>query len=138
MLAVQGRQTPADMQPQPEQRRDLRVGEVGVEVLGDVEEGLLDDIRGVEPGAEPGVETQLDHAAESIAVVVEERRQRLSVAAAERVDRVVRAGRRFVHRGPPTPIMRPGRKSGTNRVIRDRRGRWPIRRTDWTERPGRG
>ena len=49
VLAMQRRQPPADVQPQPEQRGELRVGQVGVEVAGDVEERLLEDVRGVEP-----------------------------------------------------------------------------------------
>ena len=78
------------MQPQPEQRGELGVGQVGVEVAGDVEERLLEDVRRVEPGPQPRVDAQLHHAPEPIAVLVEELRQRLAVAAAKPVDRVDR------------------------------------------------
>ena len=90
---MQRRQPPADVQPQPEQRGELRVGQVGVEVAGDVEERLLEDVRRIEPASQPRVQAQLDHAPEPVAILVEERRQRLAVAAAE-PSRSDRSGRR--------------------------------------------
>ena len=79
-----------DVQSQPEQRGELGVGQIGVKVAGDVEERLLDDIRRVETSAKPRVQAQLHHAPEPLAMLLEERRQRLAVAAAELLDQVVR------------------------------------------------
>ena len=87
---MQRRQPPADVQPQPEQRGELRVGQVGVQVAGDVEERLLDDVRRVEPGPQPRVQAQLHHAPEPVAMLFEQHRQRPAVAAAELLDRVDR------------------------------------------------
>ena len=115
MLAMQRRQPPADVQPQPEQGGKLRVCQVGVEVAGDVEERLLDDIRCVEPGSKPRVEAQLHHVPEAVAMLVEERCQRLLVAAAELLDRVIRVARRLVSEGPHTlypPVGNRDRKMG--------------------------
>ena len=118
VLAMQRRQPPADVQPQPEQRGELGVGQVGVEVAGDVEERLLDDVRRVEPGPQPRVQPQLDHPPEPLAILVEERRQRLAVAAAEPLDRVSRFAGRLVHGGPHTLYPRTGEKAGPrNRLV---------------------
>ena len=87
---MQRRQSPADVQPQPEQGLELRVGQVRVEVAGDVEERLLEHVRGIEPGPKPRVHAQLDHPPEPIAMVVEQLRQRLGVAGAKPFDPVCR------------------------------------------------
>ena len=123
VLAMQGRQPPADVQPQPEQRGELRVGQVGVEVAGDVEERLLDDVRRVEAGSQPRVQAQLDHAPEPVAMLFEERRQRLAVAAAELLDRVGRVAGRLVHEGPHTLYPRPVRNRDRKKRKFDRQGR---------------
>ena len=90
----------------------LRVGQVGVQVAGDVEERLLEDVRGVEAGPDARVDAQLDHATEPIAVAIEQRRQRLAVAAAELLDRVDCVAGWVVHDSPHTPYPRAGRKAG--------------------------
>ncbi len=59
----------------PKRRRGLRFGEVGAEVAVDVEERLLEDVRRVEPAPYPRVDPQLDHAPESVAILVELLRQ---------------------------------------------------------------
>ena len=50
---MQRGQPTAYVQPEPEQWRELRVGQVGVEIARDVEERLLEDVGGIEPGPEP-------------------------------------------------------------------------------------
>ncbi len=55
---------------------------VGVEVVIDVEERLLEDVRRVESGPEPRVDAQFDHAPELVAVLGKELRQSPLVAAA--------------------------------------------------------
>lgn len=71
VLPMPRRQPPADVQAEPEQRRELRAGQAGVEVAGDVQERLLEDVRRVDPGPEPGLEAQLHHAPEPVAVLAE-------------------------------------------------------------------
>ena len=114
---MQRRQPPADVQSQPEQRRELGVGQVGVEVAGDVEERLLDDVRRVESGSEPRVQAQLDHPPEPVAVLLEELRQRPAVAAAEPLDRVVRVAGRLVHE-VPIPFIRAQLRNRDRKIVR--------------------
>ena len=66
------RQPPADVQPHPEQGLELGVGEVGLEVAGQLEVGLLKDVRGIEAGPEPRVHAELDHPPQPIAIGVEQ------------------------------------------------------------------
>jgi len=112
VLTMQGRQPQSDVQPHPEQRWELGVGQVGVEVAVNVEELLLDDVRRVESAPEPRVHPQLDHAPESVAVLLEERRQRLAVAAAKPVDHVGRVAGRLVHVGLHPHYPRASQKPG--------------------------
>jgi len=120
---VERRQPPADVQAQPEQRGQLRVGQVGVEVAGDVEERLLEDIRCVEAGPDARVDAEFDHATEPIAVAIEQGRQRPAVAAAERPQRVGRIAEAVVHDGPHTLYPRAGQKAGPDTGDRDRQQR---------------
>jgi hypothetical protein len=55
VLTVQRGQPPADVQPHPEQWLELGVGAIGIEITGQLGVGLLEDIRGIEAGPQPGV-----------------------------------------------------------------------------------
>ncbi len=115
VLAVERRQPPTDVQPQPEQRRQLGVGEIGVQVVGYVEERLLEDVRGVEPGPHTRVDAQLDHATEPIAVASEQGRQCLAITSTKSLDQVGRFAGRVLHDGPHTPYPRRA-KARTEKV----------------------
>ena len=80
---VQRGQPPADVQPHPEQRLELGVGAVGIEIAGQLEVGLLEDVRGIEAGPQSGVHAELDHAPQPVAIAIEQLAQRLAVAGAE-------------------------------------------------------
>ena len=112
VLAVERCESPADVQPQPEQRWQLRVSQIGVQVAGDVDERLLEHIGGVDAGSEPRVDAQLDHATEPIAVAIEYRRQRPAAARAQPLDGVGRVAWSGFHESPHTPYPRAGQKSG--------------------------
>jgi hypothetical protein len=90
-------------QAEPELQRQGR-GIAGVlgEPLADVEIGLLEDIGRIDPAGEPAVQPQADHAAEPLAMAVEERGQGRLIAgqgAAEKTIRVV--VHRIGHRSAP-------------------------------------
>ena len=106
MLAVERRQSPADVQPQPEQRRQLRVSQIGVQIAGDVNERLLEHVGSVNPGPEPWVDPQLDHATEPIAIAIEYRRQRPWAATAQPLDGVRCVAGSVFHESPHTPYPR--------------------------------
>ena len=109
---MERRQPPADVQPHPEQRGELRVGQVGVQVACDVEERLLKDVRGVEPGPDARVDAEFDHAAEPIAVAIEKARQRLAVAGAEPIEQLRHRVGSLVHEGAHTSYLRAEAKAG--------------------------
>jgi hypothetical protein len=90
----------------------LRVGQIGVQIAGDVEERLLEDVRGVEAGPDARVDAQLDHATEPITIAIEQGRQRPAVAAAELLDQVGCVAGRVLHDSPHTPYPRAERRSG--------------------------
>lgn len=52
--------------PEPEEERSGRVPEVLPEPLRSLEEDLLEDVRGIDPRLEPGVEADLHHASQSV------------------------------------------------------------------------
>ena len=83
---AQGR---ADDQPQPQEGRQPGVLEVAVQAGRSVEEGVLEDVRGVDPALKPSIHAQLDHATQPVAVALEQVGQRLAVASAEPLEEIV-------------------------------------------------
>jgi hypothetical protein len=125
VLAVERGEPPADVQPQPEHRRKLRIGEVGIEVSGQIENGLLKHIRGVDPRAQPRIEAELHHARQPITVLFEERRERALAAVAELSAWITGVAARMVHKWLHTrnPRVRPEprpKKWGQSRAARRR------------------
>jgi hypothetical protein len=72
MLAVQRRKPLAGEVPEPEERRHPGVGEVLGLPLVDVEERLLEDVRGIDPPLEAPVQPQSDHPTQPVVVLAEE------------------------------------------------------------------
>ena len=66
--------------PQPEEERQLRLAGVLGELAGDLDEGLLEHVRVVDPARQPAAEPQVDHPLEPVAVRREQGAQRLLVA----------------------------------------------------------
>ena len=64
--------------------------QVGIEIAGQLEVGLLEDVRGIEAGPQSGVHAELDHAPQPVAIAIEQFGQRLFVAGA-----AAQADRRF-------------------------------------------
>src|SRR5262249_24526731 len=109
---VQQGQPPSDVQPHPEQGLELGVGTVGIEIAGQVEVGLLEDVRGIEARPQSGVHAELDPAPQPLAIAMEQLAQRLAVAGAESVDQMHHLVRSLVHEGAPTPYLRAEAKAG--------------------------
>src|SRR4029077_2140133 len=105
-------QPPADVQPHPEQGRQLGVGAAGLEITGQVEVGLLEDVRGIEARPQSGVHAELDHAPQPLAIAMEQLAQRLTVAGAEPVDQVRRLVRSLVHEDAHTSYLRAEAEAG--------------------------
>src|SRR5689334_11848245 len=106
------------MQTQPEHWRQLRVGQVGIEVTGDVEERFLDDVGGVETCSKPRVEAQFHHPPELVAIMVEDGRQRPAVTAAQPGNRVGRVAACLVFVGSHISYPRADQKAGPdNRIL---------------------
>lgn len=63
MMAVQPHQTVSDKQTHPEEQWQLGVSEVLLQPARDIQVGVLDDIRGVDPAAQPRIQAHLDHPA---------------------------------------------------------------------------
>ena len=112
MPPVQHGQPPADVQPHPEQGLELGIGTIGIEIAGQLEVGLLEDVRGIEARPQSGVHAELDHAPQPLAIAVEQLAQRLAVAGAETVEQVRHLVRSLVHEGPHTPYLRTEAKAG--------------------------
>src|SRR5262249_22436967 len=91
-------------------------------LLGEVEERILDEVRPVEPGSKPGVQAQLHHAPEPLAMLVKERCQRRAVVAAELLDRDVRIAGRLGQEGFRTHYPRAGQQQLTEKWNWDRQG----------------
>jgi hypothetical protein len=100
------------VQPHPEQGLELGVGAVGIEIAGQVEVGLLEDVRGIEARPQAVVHAELDHAPQPLAIAVEQLGQRLAVAGAEPVDQVRHLVGSLVHEGAPTPYLRAEAEAG--------------------------
>ena len=109
---MQRRQSPAHVQTKPEQRRQLRVDQVGIEVFGHVEERVLEDVRRVDPRAEPDVDAQLHHTPEPLPVLAKEFREGPAVAPSKPVDSVGRVAGRFVDLRSNLLYPRARRKPG--------------------------
>src|SRR5262249_10274212 len=103
---------PADVQSHPEQGRQLGVGAVGLEIAGQVEVGLLEDVRGIEARPQSGVHAELDHAPQPLAIAMKQLGQRLGGAGAEPVDQVRHLVGSLVHERAPTPYLRAEAKAG--------------------------
>ena len=72
---MQVREPLADDQPQPQERRELRLPQVIVQPPGDIQIRFLDHVRRVEPSPEPPVQAQVDHPAEPVTVPLEQLRE---------------------------------------------------------------
>jgi hypothetical protein len=70
VMAAERGQTLADNQPQPEERKQLRVAEIVIEALRRVEKRILDDVGRVEPAPDPCVKAEVDHPQQAVAIVI--------------------------------------------------------------------
>ncbi len=80
---MQVHQLLAHAEPEPEEGRQLGLAKILLEPGGDVEEGLLQDVRGVEPRLEAPVHPQLDHPPQPAPVPLEQTHQRPFIPPAE-------------------------------------------------------
>ena len=88
-------------QPQPAEERQRLVPQIIVHPPGRVGQGFLDDIRRIEPRGQPAIEPRRDHAAEIVAITLQQLAPGVVVALAgqarsNRVWLVLRFGHRVV------------------------------------------
>jgi hypothetical protein len=102
VVPVQPQQPLPDDEPQPQKQRELRVAQVLLQALGHLDVGLLDHVRGVQPGLQAGIEAHLHHAAQAIAMPGEQGVQGRAVPCPGTLDQVHGLGRVVVHQGPHT------------------------------------
>ena len=80
VVAVEVGQLLAGHQPQPEEEWQVRVGAAGRHPLADLEVGVLEDVRRVDPAGQAAVEPEVDHPPQPLAIASEQRGQRRGVA----------------------------------------------------------
>ncbi len=119
---MQGREPPPDVQAQPEQGRQLRIGQVGVKVVRHVEKGLLKNVRRVDAGPQPRIDAKLDHAPEPVAVLVEQLGERPAFATLEPLEEIGRIAHGVIHVCPHTPLSVRSSKTGTEKPKAGRPG----------------
>jgi hypothetical protein len=126
MPAMEVDQFLADAQPEPEKGRQLGIAQVLVQPRGDVEERLLEDVRGIQPGLESRVHTELDHSAEPLAVDLEQLDQRLRAAGTESLNQFIALDRVVAHAGSvAVGITRTGQPEKNRIAPRIGQGRTP-------------
>ena len=112
VFPVQRGQPLTDVQPHPEQRLQFRVGAIGLQVAGELEVGLLEDVRGVEAGTQPRVHAELDHPPQPVAIAIEQLAQRPAVAGTEPLDQPRCLARCLAHEAPHTSYPRAAAGAG--------------------------
>jgi hypothetical protein len=111
MLSVEHLESLPGQGAEPEEERDLGLlGELAGPA-GEIEEGLLEDIGGIEPALEAAVQAQADHPLESLPVAVPELPKGVRIPGRglpQQRDRVVRVvHRRGVHTPGTAKVRRP-------------------------------
>ncbi len=61
VMPVQDQERLAGQEAEPEERRHVRLGEVFPGPTGDLKEGVLEDVGGVDPPLQPPVDAESDH-----------------------------------------------------------------------------
>jgi hypothetical protein len=75
----------------------LRSIDVPADLLGDIKVNLLENIGGIEPGRNSGIEAKLNHVAQPRTIVVEQDGQRIFLASAEALQPLNRLWRLINH-----------------------------------------
>jgi hypothetical protein len=87
----------ADHQSHPEEYRELRIAQITLHPLRQVEEAVLEHIGGVDPALEPRVHAEFDHPPQAVSVPLEELGEHLAFPGPEPLEQANGLARRIIH-----------------------------------------